>query len=116
MSSATLKDLAEAVKAGQKLIIVDVRSDDEVKNKRRDSRVFLWASNPGSIHIPIAEFNDRMSEIPEGPVIVHCAVGMRAKRAGDALRAAGYHPVVDVTDCAAAKETVKKAEELAKRM
>lgn len=44
MSNATLEDLAEAVKAGQKLIIVDVRSDDEVKNKRRDSRVFLWDS------------------------------------------------------------------------
>ncbi|EER14451.1 conserved hypothetical protein [Perkinsus marinus ATCC 50983] len=107
MSNATLEDLAEAVKAGQKLIIVDVRSDDEVKNKR---------SNPGSIHIPITEFNDRVSEVPKGPVIVHCAVGMRAKRAGDALRAAGYHLVMDVTDCAAAKETVEKAEELAKRM
>lgn len=38
------------------------------------------------------------------------------ERAGDALRAAGYHLVMDVTDCAAAKETVEKAEELAKRM
>mmetsp|Transcript_13376 Transcript_13376/g.11217 ORF Transcript_13376/g.11217 Transcript_13376/m.11217 type:complete len:108 (-) Transcript_13376:192-515(-) len=107
MSNATVEDLAKAIKAGEKLSIVDVRSDDEVKAK---------PSNPGSIHIPIGEFNSRMSEVPKGPVVVHCAVGMRAQRAGDALRAAGYSPVMNVADREQAKATADKAEQMAKSM
>ncbi|EER14452.1 conserved hypothetical protein [Perkinsus marinus ATCC 50983] len=105
--STSTADLAVEIAKGKKLIIVDVRTDDEVKAK---------PPNPGSIHIPIAEFNDRMSEVPEGPIIVHCAVGMRAKRAGNALRAAGRKPVMNVTDRDAAKKAAREAEELAKKM
>ncbi|KAF4725296.1 hypothetical protein FOZ63_027870 [Perkinsus olseni] len=107
MSSATIEDLAKAIKAGEKVSVVDVRSDDEVKEK---------PSNPGSIHIPIAEFNDRISEVPKGPVVVHCAIGKRAQRAGDALRAAGYAPVMNVTDRDAARKTVEEAKELAQKI
>ncbi|EEQ98062.1 conserved hypothetical protein [Perkinsus marinus ATCC 50983] len=107
MSNATVEDLAKAIKAGQEIVIVDVRSDDELKAK---------PSNPGSVHIPIAEFNDRMSEVPEGPVVIHCAIGLRAKRGADALRAAGRCPVMNVTDCDAAKKVCEEAEELARKM
>ncbi|EEQ98061.1 conserved hypothetical protein [Perkinsus marinus ATCC 50983] len=106
-NSTTTADLAAEIAKGKKLTIVDVRGDDELATK---------PSNPGSVHIPIAEFNDRMSEVPEGPVIVHCAVGLRAKRAADALRAAGRKPVMNVTDCDAAKKAYDEAEELAKKM
>ncbi|KAF4705282.1 hypothetical protein FOZ62_014400 [Perkinsus olseni] len=107
MSSATIEELAKAIKAGEKVSVVDVRSAGEVKEK---------PSNPGSIHIPIAEFNDRISEVHKGPVVVHCAIGKRAQRAGDALRAAGYAPVMNVTDRDAARKTVEEANELAQKM
>lgn len=39
----------------------------------------------GSVHIPVNQLRDRLAEIPDGPVIVHCAVGVRGHTAARIL-------------------------------
>lgn len=50
-----------------------------------------------SVHIPVHQLRDRLGEIPEGTVWVHCAGGMRAAIAASLLDAAG-RVVVAVDD------------------
>jgi hydroxyacylglutathione hydrolase len=47
-----------------------------------------------AIHIPLHELPDRLAEIPEGRVWVHCAAGYRAAVAGSLLARAGRDVVV----------------------
>ncbi len=47
--------------------IVDVRSADE----------HARGAIPGSVNLPVDQLRDRMGELPDGPLVVHCAVGMR---------------------------------------
>lgn len=42
MSNATVEDLAKAIKVGQEIVIVDVRSDDELKAKREELGEFTY--------------------------------------------------------------------------
>ncbi|UUU28860.1 rhodanese-like domain-containing protein [Streptomyces sp. CA-210063] len=51
----------------------------------------------GSVHIPVHQLRDRLGEIPDGTVWVHCAGGMRAAIAASLLDAAG-RDVVAVDD------------------
>ena len=46
--------LKAAIDAGATVLLIDVREDDEVAS----------GSIPGSIHIPLGELEDRMSDIP----------------------------------------------------
>lgn len=62
-------ELATAMDEGATL--VDVRTAGE----------HAAGSIPGSILIPVDELRDRLDEIPEGPVVVHCAVGVRGHTA-----------------------------------
>jgi rhodanese-related sulfurtransferase len=65
-------------------LILDVRKDDE------------WGAGrvAGSVHIPLAEVQDRMSELPKGRMIVTvCKDGGRSYKAAYALRQAGYDAV-----------------------
>ena len=48
---------------------------------------------PGSILIPVNELRDRLAEIPHGPVVVHCAVGVRGHTATRILRQLGWDDV-----------------------
>jgi rhodanese-related sulfurtransferase len=52
---------------------------------------------PGSLHIPVHEVLDRLDEVPDGPVWVHCAGGYRAGVVAALLQARG-HDVVSVDD------------------
>jgi len=67
-------EVADAVAAGA--VIVDVREASE----RSGGRLI-----EGSVHIPVNTLRDRLSEIPDGPVIVHCAVGVRGHTAARIL-------------------------------
>ena len=62
------------------LVLIDVRSPEE----------FAAGNIPGAINIPVDELRDRLDEIPAGPVIVHCAVGVRGHTAAALLRHYGY--------------------------
>ncbi|AXQ58448.1 MBL fold metallo-hydrolase [Streptomyces koyangensis] len=67
--------------------VLDVRRDSERAGRRIE----------GSLHIPLHTLAGRLDELPEGPVWVHCAGGMRAAVAASLLDAAG-HEVVAVDD------------------
>ncbi|WP_186784183.1 MBL fold metallo-hydrolase [Streptomyces sp. CBG33] len=80
---ATFAELARERPAA----VLDVRRDSERSGRRIE----------GSLHIPLHTLAGRLGELPEGPVWVHCAGGMRAAVAASLLVAAG-HEVVAVDD------------------
>ncbi|MGX1713151.1 MBL fold metallo-hydrolase [Streptomyces albidoflavus] len=80
---ATFAELARERPAA----VLDVRRDSERSGRRVE----------GSLHIPLHTLAGRLGELPEGPVWVHCAGGMRAAVAASLLDAAG-HEVVAVDD------------------
>ncbi len=79
----TFADLA----AQDGVVILDVRRDSE----RATGHI------RGSVHIPVHQLRDRLAEIPDGTVWVHCAGGMRAAIAASLLDAVG-RDVVAVDD------------------
>ncbi len=83
----TPRALAERLDAKAPLIVVDARTDAE----RAGGFV------AGSLHIPLAQWPNRMSEIPSGkPVAVYCAGGYRSSIAASLLRSSGRTDVTDV--------------------
>ena len=80
-------DLARA-RREQDVHVLDVRRAGE----RRDMHV------EGSQHIPLHELRDRLDEVPDTAVWVHCASGYRASIAASMLSAAGRHVVAVVDD------------------
>ena len=70
-------ELDAALASGAALI--DVRTASE----------FAKGSIEGALNIPVDELRDRLSELPDGDLIVHCAVGVRGHTASRILHAAG---------------------------
>lgn len=58
-------ELDDARRAGATLI--DVRTPSE----------FAAGAIPDAVNVPLDELRDRLAELPEGPVVVHCQVGLR---------------------------------------
>jgi glyoxylase-like metal-dependent hydrolase (beta-lactamase superfamily II)/rhodanese-related sulfurtransferase len=83
---ATFADLASRY-TDDGVVVLDVRRDSE----RTAGRI------EGSVHIPLHALRERLGEIPEGTVWVHCAGGMRAGIAASLLDAAARE-VVAVDD------------------
>ena len=75
-TSASLQwhELADAVAGGA--VLVDVRDAAE----RTDAGVI-----PEAVHLPLDSLRERLDEIPAGPVVVHCAVGVRGHTAARIL-------------------------------
>src|ERR1051325_10232181 len=74
-------ELKQRLDNGEDIQIVDVREDNEV----------AFARLPNSIHIPLAQVLNRMSEIdPSRETVVHCKMGGRSARALEALKRAGF--------------------------
>ncbi len=81
MQSMTATELKQRLDNGEDVQIVDVREANEVAIGRI----------PNSIHIPLAQVLERMSEIdPSRDTVVHCKMGGRSARAIEALQRAGY--------------------------
>jgi rhodanese-related sulfurtransferase len=81
MESITATELKQRLDNGEDVQIVDVREVNEVAIGRI----------PNSIHIPLAQVLERMSEIdPSRDTVVHCKMGGRSARAIEALQRAGY--------------------------
>ncbi|WP_079140757.1 MBL fold metallo-hydrolase [Streptomyces sp. LUP47B] len=76
-----------AAQGSDAVVVLDVRRDSE----RSGGHI------RGSLHIPLHRLRDRLSEIPDGTVWVHCAGGMRAATGASILDAAG-RDVVAVDD------------------
>ena len=56
-------------------ILVDVRTPSE----------YASGSIPGAVNIPVDDLRDRLAELPDGPVVVHCQVGQRGHTAARIL-------------------------------
>ena len=70
-------ELAAALAEGA--VLLDVRTEKE----------FAAGAISGAINIPVDELRARLDEIPEGPVVVHCAVGLRGHTAARLLAQRG---------------------------
>jgi NADPH-dependent 2,4-dienoyl-CoA reductase/sulfur reductase-like enzyme/rhodanese-related sulfurtransferase len=70
--------LSAARAAGDALI--DVRTADE----------FAAGAIPGAVNVPLDELRDRLAELPSGPLVVHCQVGLRGHLATRLLSQRGY--------------------------
>ncbi len=66
-------ELEAALGAGA--VLVDVRSVGE----------YAAGSIPGALNVPVDELRDRLSELPDGPLVVHCQVGQRGHTAARIL-------------------------------
>ena len=81
MPEITATELKERLDNGEDIQIVDVREANEV----------AVAKIPNSIHIPLAQVLNRMSEIdPARETVVHCKMGGRSARAIEALKRSGF--------------------------
>jgi len=77
----TATELKQRLDRGEDIQIIDVREPNEVAISRI----------PNSIHIPLAQVVNRMSEIdPVRETVVHCKMGGRSARAIEALRRSGF--------------------------
>ena len=81
MPEITATELKQRLDNGEDIQIVDVREADEV----------ALAKLPNSIHIPLAQVVNRLSEIdPARETVVHCKMGGRSARAIEALKRSGF--------------------------
>jgi sulfur-carrier protein adenylyltransferase/sulfurtransferase len=89
MQEITARELKQRLDNGDDIQIVDVREDNEV----------AVAKLPNTIHIPLGQVVNRMSEIdPARETVVHCKGGVRSARAIDALQRAGFNgPLTNLT-------------------
>jgi adenylyltransferase/sulfurtransferase len=77
MPEISATELKQRLDKGDDLQIVDVREANEV----------AIAKLPNSIHIPLAQVLNRMSEIdPARETVVHCKMGGRSAKAIEALK------------------------------
>jgi len=81
---------AASMFASKEAIILDVRELDE------------WQAQhiTGAIHIPLAQVEQRLSELAQykhSPVIVQCRSGKRSAKAASTLQSAGFTEVYNLT-------------------
>ena len=80
--------IQEAVAAGERLYVLDVRTDQE------------WATGhiPGAVHVPIEVLEGRLSEVKRDgtPMYVLCAAGGRSSAAAEFLSNRGFLNVWNV--------------------
>ena len=93
--SETFAALAQAQARGDRPVVLDVRRDDE--------RVL--GVIPGSTHIPLHSLLQRLSEVPDGQLWVHCAAGFRASIAASLLDRAGHNVILVDDDFSNAVES-----------
>jgi glyoxylase-like metal-dependent hydrolase (beta-lactamase superfamily II)/rhodanese-related sulfurtransferase len=79
---------------GRPWVVLDVRRDDER----------VHGGIPGSVHIPLDQLTDRLAELPEAALWVHCASGFRASIAASLLDRAGREVVYIDDDYSTAQE------------
>ncbi len=82
MADISVSELKQRLDQGEKLVVVDVREDEEYR-----------MGNIGAIHIPLGSLMARLDELEAhkgGEVIVHCRSGKRSASAVQFLQANGF--------------------------
>ncbi|MFC4948455.1 MBL fold metallo-hydrolase [Pseudonocardia sp. GCM10023141] len=93
--TATFEDLqAGRGDRGEEPVIVDVRRDDE----------YAVAHIHGALHIPLPELADRLAEIPDRQLWVHCQSAYRASIGASLLDRAGFDVVLIADEFSHARE------------
>lgn len=90
---ASFRDLAETLDSGD-VVVLDVRQSQEFDSGRI----------PGALNIPLHELLNRIGEVSEGEVWVHCASGYRSSIAASLLDRAGRTVVLIDDDYQVAEE------------
>lgn len=81
MPQITATELKQRLDNGEDLQIIDVREANELD----------IAKMPGTVHIPLGQVLNRMSEIdPSRETVVHCKMGGRSAKAIAVLKQAGF--------------------------
>lgn len=81
MPEITATELKQRLDNGEDIQIIDVREPHEL----------AIAKMPGTVHIPLGQVLNRMSEIdPARETVVHCKMGGRSAKAIEALKRAGF--------------------------
>jgi|SRR5215213_9840774 len=81
MEEITATELKRRLDAGEDIQIIDVREPNE----------YAHARIPNTVHIPLGQVLNRMTEIdPARETVVHCKGGVRSARAIEALQRAGF--------------------------
>ena len=81
MREISATELKQRIDNGDDIQVVDVRETNEV----------AVAKIPNTIHIPLGQVINRMSEIdPSRETVVHCKMGGRSARAIEALQRSGF--------------------------
>ena len=81
MPEITATELKQRIDNGEDIQIIDVREDHEV----------AIAKIPNTIHIPLGQVLNRMSEIdPNKETVVHCKMGGRSANAILGLKRSGF--------------------------
>jgi NADPH-dependent 2,4-dienoyl-CoA reductase/sulfur reductase-like enzyme/rhodanese-related sulfurtransferase len=70
--------LESAIEAGA--VLVDVRTSGE----------FAAGSIPGALNLPVDDLRERLAELPDAPLVVHCQVGQRGHTAARILSQNGF--------------------------
>ncbi|HEX8492383.1 MAG TPA: rhodanese-like domain-containing protein [Pyrinomonadaceae bacterium] len=81
MPEMTATELKQRLDQGDDIQIIDVREPNE----------YQFARLPNSVHIPLGQILNRMSEIDASrETVVHCKMGGRSAKAIEALKRAGF--------------------------
>lgn len=90
VKSITADELIAELKAKQdKVLVLDVRSDEE----------YAKGHVPGAVHVPYDQLESRMDEVKAqgaDKVVVYCESGFRAGKAEASLQEAGVENVYDL--------------------
>ena len=80
----TPRALEQKLRAGEDLVILDVRNPEEAQISRIE----------GSILIPLGELPERVAELSTADqMVVHCRMGGRSAKAVEFLRSVGFRKV-----------------------
>jgi len=83
----TAEELRQRITAGEDLVLIDVREDDEV----------ALGMIPGALHIPMGEIPYRTDDITnEAEVIFICRSGARSQRVCEYLQQQGFTKTINL--------------------
>lgn len=84
MKQMSVKELHQRREAGEKIVLLDVREQNEVD----------YCKIAGSVHIPMNQVPTRMNELnPQDTIVVHCHKGGRSTQVCRFLESRGYKDV-----------------------